>query len=181
MTETAAGTHVCEFAEVVVGTCSDLEHDDPLQPGMRVLVPCSCGESPQDYLEWQASHVEQMNEAVRQMEPFRFLFHWAPAARRGQIIRYGLRPTMRPTTNVTEGYKAPYVCLADSPSWAWALSGDQRHAPSGDWDLWQTSLDRLTEPIVLAATDRPSAIHEVRTEHRIFKRDLWLVGSRTRP
>lgn len=49
---------------------------------------------------------------------------------------------------------------------------------SGTWDLWQTSLDRLVEPLVLATPNRPSGLYEVRTEHRVYKRDLWLVGSR---
>lgn len=109
----------------------------------------------------------------------RALFHWAPATRRLQIKKYGLRPQMRATMNV--GWKAPHVCFADSPSWAWALSGSMNWAPSGLWDLWQTNLSWLGRPMVIPSEDRPSGIYEVRTEHRIWKRHVWMVGSRMKP
>ena len=125
-----------------------------------------------------------LNAALLQAEPCRVLYHWAPAERRKQIVRYGLRPSMRRTSIVgaeASAWKAPVVCLGDSPSWAWALSGNLRWTPPGEWDLWQTSLDRITAPVVIPSDDRPSGMHEVRTEHRVYKRDLWLVGTRPKP
>lgn len=172
--------HTCSFPELVIQTVDD--PDDPLQPGMRVLAPCEeCGETPRDHLEWMQGNIADLDAALLNTEPRRALFHWAPAVRRRQIIRFGLRPNMRATTSTNDqGWRHPVVCLADSPSWAWALSGQQRHAPTGDWDLWQTSLDLLTDPVVLPSTDRASGIHEVRTEHRIYKRCLWWVATRTK-
>jgi hypothetical protein len=168
--------HVCCFPEVLI---EESDENGPLRAGMRVLVPCSCEETPLDHLAWLDALHRDASAALIQAEPFRFLFHWAPASRRGQISRLGLRPGKRPTTS-SGPMGAGCVCFADSPSWAWALSGGMRWTPTGEWDLWQTSLDRLEDPIILPATDRPSGMHEVRTEHRVPKRDLWLVGSRTK-
>lgn len=107
------------------------------------------------------------------------LFHWAPTARRSGINRHGLRPLMRAT--VSTGWRAPYVCFADTPRWAWALSGGMRWTPTGDWDLWQTWLSDLGElPTIVPTDERQSGIYEVRTPHRVFKRHLWHVGTRTK-
>lgn len=167
--------HDCQFPEVLI---EEADEDEHLRVGMKVLTPCpECGETPLDHLEFIERHRQETQDALLAYEPYRWLYHWAPSTRRGQINRYGLRPGMRPTTSSEMG--APCVCFADSPSWAWSLTLDGRgHA--GEWDLWQTSLDRLTEPIVLATPDRPSGLYEVRTEYRVYKRDLWLVGSRTK-
>lgn len=166
--------HECTFPEVVI---EESYEDENLRAGMKVLVPCTCGETPLDQFEFLHARGAELQAALLAQEPYRWLYHWAPASRRKQIIRYGLRPGMRPTTSSEMG--APCVCFADSPSWAWSLSGGMRWTPDGEWDLWQTSLDRLTDPLVLATPDRPSGLYEVRTEHRVYKRDLWLVGSRT--
>jgi len=172
--------HDCMFPEILVeyGEC---------------LAPCAeCGETPLDTFELAIAQAEAAEDALAQATPERHLFHWSPATNRKQIVRYGLRPGRRPVTHSTatdrlladfsepteQGWRAPYTCFADSPSWAWALSGDQRSAPPGWWDCWQTELDRLESPIILPSTDRATGIHEVRTEHRLFKRGLWLVGSR---
>ncbi len=168
--------HLCTFPEVLIGKDDE---DGVLRAGMAVLVPCeTCGETPRDHLEFMDGHTDELSRALLATQPVRALYHWAPQARRKQIIRYGLRPGMRGTTSA--GWKAPYVCFADSPSWAWALSGGMRWTPAGEWDLWQTWQERLTEPIVLADPEIPSGIYEVRTEHRVYKRDLWLVGTRTK-
>jgi len=74
----------------------------------------------------------------------------------------------------------PAICFADSPSWAWALSGGMRWTPPGEWDFWQTWLDRLADLEVLPDDVRPSGIYEVRTANRVMKRDLWYVGSRAK-
>lgn len=168
--------HDCEHPEIVI---QEAEEGDLLKVGDHVLAPCPvCGETPLDTLEIEQGRNAELQAALLAQEPYRWLYHWSPTSRRKQIIRYGLRPGMR-TTTTTENLGGLAVCLADSPSWAWALSGGMCWTPDGEWDLWQTSLDRLVDPVVLATPDRPSGLYEVRTEHRIYKRDLWLVGSRT--
>lgn len=170
--------HECEFPEVLVEP-GDFADGDALQPGMKVLAPCSCGETPLENLEFIQGRIDEMQAALLAYEPHRALYHWSPRSRRKQIIRHGLRPGMRLTTT-SSPMGGMAICFADSPSWAWALSGGMRWTPDGEWDLWQTWLDRLTEPVVLADENRPSGVYEIRTGHRVYKRDLWLVGSRTR-
>lgn len=163
--------HDCRFDEV------EIEEDDgPLKAGMKVLIPCGeCGETPFDHLGVLEMEHHEASEAIKAIEPFRALYHWAPIDRRGQINRYGLRPSMRATTMSA---RAPVVCFADTPSWAWALSAAMRpDIPA--WDLWQTSLDRLESPTVLGSSDRSSGIHEVRTLGRVYKRNIWYVGTRS--
>jgi hypothetical protein len=175
------GEHACVFDEVIIED-GDYEEGDPLQPGMKVLKPCTCGETPMDHMELLYNHFDEAQRALKQVEPSRPLYHWSPTSRRKQIIRYGLRPYMRPNTTMGEdwGHKAPVVCFADTPSWAWALSGAMRWTPTGEWDLWQTFLEDLIDPVILASDERPSGIYEVRTEFRVYKRFLWLVGTRTK-
>lgn len=170
--------HICQFPEVEI---EEADEDENLKSGMKVLIPCPvCGDTPFDHIEFMENRQNELQAALLAVDPVRPLYHWAPVARRKQIIRYGLLPGKRPTTTEGTDRKIPYVCLADSPSWAWALSGDMRNTPSGLWDLWMTWQDKLTEPVVHATPDRPSGLYEVRTEHRIFKRDLWWVGSRVK-
>jgi hypothetical protein len=174
--------HQCEFPEVLV---EETDEDDLLKAGMKVLVPCrDCGQTPLEEFDFLHRHTQELQAALLATEPVRALYHWAPASRRKQIIRYGLIPGRRITTStgsVTVSGGSPCVCFADSPSWAWALSGGMRWTPGGEWDLWMTWQDKLTEPVVLAAPDRPSGLYEVRTAHRVFKRDVWYVGSRVKP
>lgn len=169
-------SHHCRFPEVVIKAA---QADDNLRRGMRVLIPCSCGETPLDHVVTTEAEKRDALAALVQAQPQHVLFHWAPAQRRKQIIRYGLRPHMRSTT-CSEGWKAPCICFADSPSWAWALSGGMRYTPSGEWDLWETTLDALVDPIILPGVGRASGIYEVRTEHRVFKRDLRYVATRSK-
>lgn len=168
--------HICTFPVVEI---EEADEDENLKAGMEVLTPCPiCGEAPYDHLEWMEKRQKEMTAALLAVEPLRPLYHWTSRARRKQIIRYGLRPHMRPTTTVGEDRRIPYICFADSPSWAWALSGAMHWGPNGEWDLWMTWQDRLTEPQVLASPVRHTGIYEIRTEHRVYKRDLWYVGSR---
>lgn len=164
--------HDCAFAEVEIG---EADEDGVLRAGMKVLIPCECGETPHDHLGLLEMEWQQAGKALLAARPVMPLFHWSPRARRGQILRYGLRPWRPPTVS---SIAAPSICFADSASWAWALSGEQRGAPKGEWDLWQTDLTRLDDPQVLASEDRMSGIHEVRTLSRVYKRDLWYVASR---
>lgn len=166
--------HECVYPEVVIDSAPD---GDLLKEGMPVLLPCpTCGETPFDHVKWMERELADMTAAVVGAAPSRSLFHWAPAARRKQIQRYGLRPRSRSTTST--GLRTPMVCFADSPSWAWALSGNMSWTPNGWWDLWETTMDALEDPIIRPTSDRVSGIYEVRTEHRVFKRDLWFVSSR---
>lgn len=165
-------THDCVFDEVLV---EDSDWTGPLRAGMKVLTPCPCGETPLDHLGVLEMHAQESAAALLSSDPRRALYHWSPAARRKQILRYGLRPHARPVTSST---RSPCICFGDSPSWAWALSGQQRGAPQGQWDLWETALDLLEEPVVLPSTDRSSGIHEVRTVIRVPKSKLWHVASR---
>lgn len=171
--------HECRFPEVVIGERDD---DGPLTAGMQVLTPCECGGTPLDEINWYSNTLEATQKALDLLLVSRLmaLYHWAPAARRKQIIRYGLRPKMRPTTNASPDWVAPYVCFGDTADWAWALSGAQRGSPSGEWDLWLTRADLLTEPHILPSSET-NGIHEVRTEHRVWKRHLSYVGSRVKP
>lgn len=169
--------HECQFPEVIIEE-GDFKPDDPIKAGMHVLIPCpECGETPLDSMELLHTHTQELQQALLAHRVSTPLYHWAPAPRRKQITRYGLVPGRRPTTS--SGYGAPCVCLADSPSWAWALTLEGR-GWDGEWDLWQTYLEALENPVVLGdhTGTRPSGIYEVRAEHRIYKRDVWYVGSR---
>lgn len=100
------------------------------------------------------------------------MYHWAPISRRKQIIRYGLRPGSRSSCGE---WKPPYVCLADSPLLAWQLIG--RYRPQIEqWDLWWTHSDAAV-PYEEIPSDNGD-VREYRIYHRIYKRDLWYVGTR---
>lgn len=110
------------------------------------------------------------------MNEFPPVFHWSPVERRGQILRYGLRPGMRPTVT-TPGWRAPYVCFAETPSWAWALSGGQGAEPGTEWDLWQCQINGLE--VEEKPTYDEHRWHELRVYERVFKRRIWHVATRT--
>lgn len=173
--------HTCSWPEVVIGRNDE---EGVLKRGMRVLVPCTCGRTPLDGFGSELARADEAEKALMRSITDRDvpLFHWSPTARRKQILRYGLRPAMRVTTHPDpEVRRWPNICFADTPAWAWALSGAQRSAPSGSWDLWQTWANRLTEPMASVDSSDYGGIHEVRTEHRVYKRDLWFVGTRIKP
>lgn len=157
-------THACAFPELIVD-------DEPM------LAPCDCGHTPYDHLHNLEREVSELNAATLAIKPQLPLYHWSPTSRRKQISRYGLRPMSRSTTS---SERFDIVCFADSASWAWALSGNMEWTPGGEWDLWQTSLDRLHEPVVMPSADRGTGIYEVRTTQRVFKRDIWHVATRTK-
>jgi hypothetical protein len=170
--------HICSFPEVMI---EEAEGDDDLKAGMSVLIPCPvCGESASDTIALYERHIKELEASLLSYEPLRAMYHWAPVIRRKQIIRYGLLPGKRPTTTQGDDRRIPYVCLGDSPSWAWALSGAMKYTPKGEWDLWMTWMDRIKDPVVHADPSRHTGLYEVRTEHRIYKRDIWYVGSRVK-
>ena len=101
------------------------------------------------------------------------LYHWAPTLRRKQINRYGLRPNSVSSDRL---WKPPYVCLADSPVLAWDLIG--RFRPLVEtFDLWWTTGHAAMPYETIPSDD--GQVREYRVYHRIFKRDLWMVGTRT--
>lgn len=104
------------------------------------------------------------------------LYHWSPTPRRGQINRYGLRPSSR---SVDGQWKPPYVCFSDSPSLAWGLSG-KFHPEVPSWDLWMVwnTVPSGYEALPFDG-DELDRIKEYRVYERIFKRDLWYVATRT--
>ncbi len=100
------------------------------------------------------------------------LYHWAPTSRRKQITRYGLKPG---SLSSCGQWKPPYICLAHSPRQAWNLIG--RFRPQiPEWDLWWTSSDVVGGYEIIP--DDYGDAREYRVYHRIFKRHLWLVGTR---
>ena len=61
------------------------------------------------------------------------------------------------------------------PLLAWNLIGRFRsHVP--EWDLWWTSSDAVGDYEAIPFDN--GNVREYRVYHRIFKRDLWFVGTR---
>lgn len=173
--------HQCEYPEVKVGRDLADSSNGTLAEGTRILTSCrGCGASPLDEIEWATHALDTTERAFTQMALSRgmSLYHWSPTSKRKQIIRHGLLPFRRPTTHAAPTWRAPYICFGDTAAWAWGLSGGQRSAPSGMWDLWETRLADLVEPKILPAPDVSNGVHEIRTEHRVMKRHLWLVAQR---
>ena len=101
-------------------------------------------------------------------------FHWAPTARRSGINRSGLLPGQWSRDKL---WKPPYICLAESPRIAWELSGNMPGNKILEWDLWEVWTHENSGYEVLKF-DTTGNIKEVRVYERIFKRNVWLVGSR---
>lgn len=112
-------------------------------------------------------------------EPF-VLFHWSPTDRRQRIIRRGLVPGSWSTDRL---WRPPFVCFSANPELAWALSADTPRGHTVEsWDLWATWTDDLTgfEEIVDRYPDTGREyVKEYRVYERVWKRDLWFVGTRT--
>ena len=103
------------------------------------------------------------------------LYHWAPVERRPSILRRGLVPGSWSRDRL---WRPPYVCFADSPSLAWGLSGGTSPTHS-EWDLWMVDDDRLGGYEVIPFDGEPDRIKEYRVYERVYKRDLWWVGTRS--
>ena len=106
------------------------------------------------------------------------LFHWAPTARRKQITRYGLRPSM---WSRDRAWRPPYVCFSADPEMAWGLSG-MMDPDVSSWDLWLMLSDVPSGYEEIWNTVRGTGeqyVQEVRVYERIWKRDLWYVATRT--
>lgn len=104
------------------------------------------------------------------------LYHWSPTRNRARIQHSGLVPGSR---SVDGEWRPPFVCLSDSPSLAWGLSGGMRNRAPGVWDLWMTERDGRYEEIWDHYPDTGrSYIKEYRVYERIWKRDVWYVATR---
>lgn len=109
----------------------------------------------------------------RRTKPF-LLYHWAPASRRKSIKRNGLL-IGRKHVKHSPGWRATYLCFSDSPSYAWALSGEQ--LPPNNWDLWMVW--SINVPDLCYRFDHVNQLPaEYRTNHSIAPRHLWRVASR---
>lgn len=100
------------------------------------------------------------------------LYHWSPVARRASILRHGLRPG---SLSRCGQWKPPYICLSDSPSRGWGLSGAMDDA-FDQWDLWMVwsnAAGRLRR-----RKDGGKVVIEYRAFDPIPKRHVWWVGSR---
>lgn len=108
------------------------------------------------------------------------LFHWSPSSRRRRIIRSGLVPGSWSTDRL---WRPPYVCFSDDPEMAWGLSALTPRGRSTDhWDLWMmlSSVPAGYEEISNTYRDTGREyVQEYRVYERVWKRDLWYVGSRT--
>lgn len=105
------------------------------------------------------------------------LYHWSPTYNRGGISRRGLVPGRK---SVDGFWRPPYTCLAETPLWAWKLSG-HFHKDIKAWDLWQISLSdghdiRFRDD----DDDKPEGLlhYEWRVYDRIYKRGIQFIGMR---
>lgn len=104
------------------------------------------------------------------------LFHWAPSRRRPGIRRSGLRINREPVVS-TE--RCGYLCLSQSASQAWMLSGAAAGERGDDWDLWQVTLDHDDE--VHVRPFQGNRIQELRVHNDIPRTRVWFVATRTIP
>jgi hypothetical protein len=110
------------------------------------------------------------NEKI--MKPF-LLYHWSLISRRKQILKRGLCPGSKSRDHE---WNAPYICFAASPSMAWALSAGMSNKEQ-QWDLWMMWSNSVKgyEKLFQDGTKNPT---EYRIYERVFKRDIWYVGTR---
>ena len=107
--------------------------------------------------------------------PF-ILFHWSPVSRRKQVQRRGLCPGSRSRSRCGQ-WNPPYVCFSHSPSQAWALSAAMMDEP-GEWDLWMV-WSNVPSSYKTRSNDGSGKPTEYRVYERIWKRDIWYVGTRS--
>ena len=106
------------------------------------------------------------------------LYHWSPRSRQKQILRYGLMPGK---PSLQGEWKPPYVCFADDVRLAWLLSG-ALHPEIPEWDLWQVySVDagRWEAIFDTYVNTGRHFVKEYRVYHRIYKRHVHYLASRT--
>jgi hypothetical protein len=99
-------------------------------------------------------------------------YHWSSRQRREQIRHYGLRPGMM---SLDRAWRPPYFCVGLNAETAWRLSG-RLHPEIQGWDLWEVWLGNCRGYEQLYYDD--GRVKEVRVYERVWKRDVWFVGSR---
>jgi hypothetical protein len=110
-------------------------------------------------------------------EPFP-LYHWSPRRNRGSILRRGIDINRLSPDRV---WRPPCSCWASNPELAWVLSGKLHAADHKQWDLWMTWSDvpkGMEEIVDYYRNSDKSYVKEYRIYERVYKRDLWYVGTR---
>jgi hypothetical protein len=106
----------------------------------------------------------------------RIFYHWSPRERRSQITRLGLVPGSWSRDRL---WKPPYVCLAPTVIDGWLLSGRLAwdHTKPTEWDLWEVDVSEQSGYERLRYDDT-GRVKEIRVYERIYKRNVWFVGTR---
>lgn len=117
---------------------------------------------------WYSNLVRQIKE--------NWWFHWSPTAVRPRILHSGLLPNQWSRDRL---WKPPYVCLAPSPLLGWSLSGGMGQEPQIEsWDLWEVFVGEQKGYEELK-DDRNGRVKEIRVYERIYKRNVYYLGSRS--
>ena len=114
--------------------------------------------------------IAELTQKEREAGPF-ILYHWSPRSRHGQIEKYGLRPGSRARY---DKWNPPYICFCASPSAAW---GCLTNKEEGEWDLWMV-WSGVPSGYEILPTYGADILPEYRVYERIYKRDIWYVGTR---
>lgn len=107
-------------------------------------------------------------------KPF-ILYHWSPRDRREAIRKEGLVIGKEHVAH-TAGWIADYLCFSNSPSHAWAHSGEFCARP-GPWDLWML-WSSVAGPLYRRTDHQGLNPAEFRVFHDVAAKNLWWVGER---
>lgn len=104
-------------------------------------------------------------------------YHWAPTLVRKRIKKQGLVPGSLARTG---DWKPPYICLGPDAQTSWVLSGKyhEKEEDLGPWDLWEVNVNEQAGYEELYFDN--GRVKEIRVYDRIYKRNVWLVGQRSR-
>lgn len=102
------------------------------------------------------------------------LYHWAPKRHRESILRDGLR-IMEPCSDGLD-VRFPWICLATSPSSAWALLPFEANEIEEPMDLWQVQV-RDGDDLRIRGDFAPY-VREVRVLHGLPADRVWWAGER---
>lgn len=118
-----------------------------------------------------------MNGSKEWTEPL-CLYHWSPSSRRKSIERSGLVPG---SFSLGREWRPPHICYSANPHLAFDLSV-RIHPEIKEWDLWMVyawDADRFEAIPEMYRNSDKHYIKEYRVYHRIYKRNVHYVGSRT--
>lgn len=106
------------------------------------------------------------------------LYHWAPSARRDDILKHGLQVYSEPCV---QSDRSPYICLSPHPSQGWALSvdivnGSREDDPVELFDLWQVDVPDGAEVHFRPFWGR--RVEEIKVYTSIPADHIWYVGTR---